>query len=134
MRKFKKLLMVPLLAALALTPMATGVNAAVKPDASDLVILQNVPEMDTRIGEDGLELTALRVYGDGHFVKTDDVEWTTSNGNVATVDGAGNVTVTGKPGKTFIGVKDGDMSDRIAVQAKPDPGARTGKGKPPVVA
>ncbi|SIT72732.1 glycoside hydrolase family 3 protein [Edaphobacillus lindanitolerans] len=134
MRKFKKLLMVPLLAALSLTPMATGVNAAVKPDASDLVILQNVPEMDTRIGEDGLQLTALRVYDDGHFVKTDDVEWTTSNGNVATVDGAGNVTVTGKPGKTFIGVKDGDMSDRIAVQAKPDPGARTGKGKPPVVA
>ncbi|EMR07038.1 hypothetical protein C772_01174 [Bhargavaea cecembensis DSE10] len=136
MPRMRKVWLLPLLiAVLIATPVMTGAGAASAAEASDvkdLVILQNVPEIGHETENGELQLTALHVYQDGHFKKTDGQVWSSSNQTVASVDATGKVTVTGKPGKTWISVTDGTYSDRIAIQAKPDPEARAGKGKPPV--
>ncbi|MGM9920973.1 MAG: glycoside hydrolase family 3 N-terminal domain-containing protein [Bhargavaea sp.] len=136
MTKIRKVLLLPfLIAVLIATPILTGAgtaSAAEAPGVKDLVILQNVPEIDLEAENGELQLTALHVYEDGHFKKSADQTWSSSNQTVAVVDAAGKVTVTGKPGKTWVEVTDGTYSDRIAIHAKPDPEAREGKGKPPV--
>lgn len=136
MTKIREVLLLPfLVAVLIATPIMTGAgtaSAAEEPDIKDVVILQNVPEIEHEAEDGELQLTALRVYQDGHFKKSADQTWSSSNQTVAAVDAEGKVTVTGKPGKTFIKVTDGTYSDRIAIHAKPDPEARVGKGKPPV--
>lgn len=135
MPSLRKALLPFLIAVLIATPVMTGmgtVSAAEASDINDLVILQNVPEIDHEAENGELQLDALHVYQDGHFKKSGEQSWSSSNQNVATVDAAGKVTATGKPGKAFIQVTDGTSSDRIAIQAKPDPEAKEGKGKPPV--
>ncbi|WP_213422644.1 glycoside hydrolase family 3 protein [Bhargavaea massiliensis] len=133
MPSMRKVLLLPfLIAVLIVTPIISGASAAEGPEVKDLVILQNVPEIDHEAENGELQLTALHVYQDGHFKKSADQTWSSSNDTVAAVDAAGKVTVTGKPGKTWISVTDGTYSDRIAIQAKPDPDARESKGKPPV--
>ncbi|HEY4554056.1 MAG TPA: glycoside hydrolase family 3 N-terminal domain-containing protein [Bacillaceae bacterium] len=110
-----------------------GVRAAEPDSVKDLVILQNLPETEPNIKDGHIQLNALHVYEEGNFMKASrQLTWSSSNKNVAAVDQNGNVTATGKPGRTFIQVSDGTFSDRIAIHAKPDPGARQGKGKPPI--
>ncbi|MCA1057199.1 glycoside hydrolase family 3 C-terminal domain-containing protein [Rossellomorea aquimaris] len=88
----------------------------------DLIIYQNVTGVEASTGEENIELKAMNVYRDGHFTfVTENVEWSTSNKNVASVDGEGNVSISGHPGKTFIEVTNGTYTDRIAIQVKPDP-------------
>lgn len=133
MPSLRKVLLMPfLIAALIATPIMSGAGAAEVPDVKDLVILQNVPEIDHEAENGELQLTALHVYQDGHFKKSADQTWSSSNKTVASVDASGKVSVTGKPGKTWVEVTDGIYTDRIAIQTKPDPDARESKGKPPV--
>lgn len=111
----------------------TPVKAAEK-EVSDLIILQNAPEVDATLDGSDIELTALNVYEDGHFkVVKEGIEWSSRNKNVATVDQGGHVTVTGHPGRTWITVSNGTHQDRIAIDFKPER-AKKGKGKPSFVA
>ncbi|MCA0986932.1 glycoside hydrolase family 3 protein [Guptibacillus algicola] len=89
---------------------------------TDLIIMQNVPEAKTDIEDGTIQLHALHVYDDGHFMKTSDkLTWRSSNKNVATVDENGNVTLSGQPGRTFIYVSDGEDRDRIAIHTSKSP-------------
>ncbi len=131
----RKVMIVPaLIAALLVSPLMTGVVEAItEKGIKDLVILQNVPEVDAETGSGAFQLKALHVYAEGHFMlASKNLQWSSSNKTVASVDENGHVTANGKPGRTFIHVSDGTYSDRIAIDVKPDPAARKGKGKPPV--
>ncbi|NJP37068.1 glycoside hydrolase family 3 protein [Alkalicoccus luteus] len=100
----------------------------------DLILYQNVPGVETDL-EEGLDLRALAVHEDGHFTeRSEGLEWSSTNENVATVDDNGVVEMTGQRGRTFISVSDGEHTDRIAVDYKPNPDARDGGGPPPVEA
>lgn len=135
MKGFRKYLVLPLLiAVLVISSLATGGGAAkAQSAAADLIIMQNVPEVEVDGASGEFTLKALHVYEDGHFTGTsENLAWSSTNKSVASVDSEGTVTVLGKPGKTFITVSNGSFTDEIAVQVKPDPAAKTAKGKPPV--
>jgi beta-N-acetylhexosaminidase len=100
---------------------------------SNLIILQNVPEVDAEVINNTIHLQALNVYKDGHFtLVSENLRWKSSNKNVATVDDNGVVTFTGKNGRTFIYVSNGKFEDRIALDYKVNPKKKGDKkGKPP---
>nr|WP_249305931.1 glycoside hydrolase family 3 protein [Lederbergia citrea] len=116
------------------SPILAGANnpkAAGESTVKDLVILQNVPEVEMEKAGGEFHLKALHVYHEGHFTAASkNLNWTTSNKNVASVDKNGVVKISGKTGRTFITVNDGTYNDRMAIDVKPDPAARQGKGKP----
>jgi beta-N-acetylhexosaminidase len=126
----KGALLPALMAALLLlvSPFMAGVvEAKTKNGIKNVIILQNVPEVDAEAGNGEFQLQALHVYDEGHFMlASKNLQWSSSNKTVASVDENGHVTANGKPGRTFITVSDGTHSDRIAIDVKPD------KGKPPV--
>lgn len=135
MTNFRKFLVLPILiAALVVSSLATGAESAkAETAATDLVILQNVPEVEIESTDGEFSLKALHLYEDGHFLgASENLQWSSTNKTVASVDADGTVTALGKPGKTFITVTDGSYTDKIAVQVKPDAASKTGKGKPPL--
>ncbi|KMJ58753.1 beta-N-acetylhexosaminidase [Bacillus sp. LL01] len=91
-------------------------------EMKDLILYQNAPQVElNNVGEE-FQLRALKVFEEGHYLFTkENLSWDSSNKNVAQVDGDGNVTLTGKRGRTFITVTDGTYSDRIAVDFKVSP-------------
>ena len=96
-------------------------KASAKEIRTDLILLENVPEVSPEFDGKTISLHALHIYDDGHFMKTDQqLKWKSSNKNVAKVDDEGNVTLTGKRGRTFITVSDGESTDRIALDYKVD--------------
>ncbi|WP_347548647.1 glycoside hydrolase family 3 N-terminal domain-containing protein [Pseudalkalibacillus hwajinpoensis] len=96
-------------------------KTAAESDGTDLILMENVPEASPEFDGKTITLNALHIYDDGHFMKTEqNLKWKSSNKNVATVDDDGNVTLTGKRGRTFISVSDGSDSDRIALDYKVD--------------
>ncbi|MDV2582220.1 glycoside hydrolase family 3 N-terminal domain-containing protein [Alkalibacillus haloalkaliphilus] len=97
----------------------------------DLILLENVPEVEPNVdGQEEFQLTALNVYADGYFTEeSNSLEWSSSNKNVAEVDGDGQVTMSGQNGRTFITVTNGEFKDRIAVDYKVNPGDNS-PGKP----
>ena len=81
----------------------------------DLILYQNVPEAGAGVSGQTFSLSALYVYADGHFTKVSEgLAWRSSNQMVASV-ADGRVSLTGKPGRTFISVTDGRFTDRIAL-------------------
>ncbi|WP_270180196.1 glycoside hydrolase family 3 protein [Alkalihalobacillus sp. CinArs1] len=89
---------------------------------TDLIIMQNVPEVETNVEGKTIQLGALHIYDDGHFMKTsDELTWHSSNKNVASVDKTGKVTLKDHPGRTFIYVSDGNDRDRIAIHGSKSP-------------
>nr|WP_273851547.1 glycoside hydrolase family 3 protein [Pseudalkalibacillus spartinae] len=87
--------------------------------APQIILMENVPEVSAEFEGDTITLHPLHIYEDGHFMKTDqNLTWKSSNKNVAKVDEDGQVTLTGKHGRTFIRVSDGENSDRIAIDYK----------------
>ncbi|GGF34963.1 beta-hexosaminidase [Halobacillus andaensis] len=123
--------MLAIIAALVVSPLTPQTAAADNHEGpSDLVLLENVPQVEAEFTKGELDLTALNLYEDGHFTEADeDLSWSSSNKNVATVDDEGTVTLSGKNGRTFISVTDGTHKDRIAVDHKP---ASSQEGKPDV--
>jgi beta-N-acetylhexosaminidase len=94
-------------------------NAEVQPEVVDLIISLNIPEAEANVTGDTLQLQALHLYKDGHFEKASkQLEWQTSNKNVAAVDGQGLVRLANHNGRTFISVSDGKFEDRIALDYK----------------
>ncbi|MGM0974572.1 MAG: glycoside hydrolase family 3 protein [Bacillota bacterium] len=134
MGKVSKLMFISLLTiTLAVTQLWMGgtlKNASAESTVKDLILLENVPQVSTEISGDAFQLKAVHVYKEGHFMGVSEgLKWKTSNKTVAAVDQSGNITLRGKPGKTFISVTDGVYKDRIALQIKPD--RKKGiKGKP----
>ncbi|RFU70020.1 glycoside hydrolase family 3 protein [Bacillus sp. V59.32b] len=101
-------------------PVLGTVKAKANPlGIEDLVIDLNVPQVKKEVKDKKIDLHALHVYEDGHFLlASEDIAWKSSNKNVATVDDDGEVTLTGHNGKTFISVTDGRKRDRISIQFK----------------
>lgn len=118
MRKFLKTFITSFLAfALVLTgiPLSGGAATVIK----DLVIDLNVPQVTREVKDSKLDLNALHVYEDGHFMlASENLKWQSSNKNVASVSKDGVITLSGHNGKTFITVSDGSHSDRISIQFK----------------
>ncbi len=105
------------------------VKAADSNTIKDLLILQNVSEVKAKAEDGKIQLNALHVYDEGHFMTTSEgLTWTSTNENVATVDEDGNVTFTGQNGRTYIKVTDGEFRDRIGLHYRFD--RKKGKGKP----
>lgn len=120
-RLFKKVIIPVLTSALVLTgaPYIGIGKAEAVTSSEDLIIDLNVPQVSREVKDNQIDLNALHVYDDGHFMKTSKkVTWKSSNKNVAAVNRDGEVTLTGHNGKTFISVSDGDDSDRISIQFK----------------
>ncbi|WP_027965064.1 glycoside hydrolase family 3 protein [Halalkalibacillus halophilus] len=102
--------------------------SATEGDQEDLILLENVPEVETDPEE--IQLNALNVYEGGAFTReSEGLQWSSSNKNVAEVNEQGEVSLTGQNGRTFIRVSDGKYEDRIAVDYKVDPSSKN-KGKP----
>lgn len=122
MQKFFKTFITSFLAfALLLTGIPnSGAKAA--SGIKDLVIDLNIPQVKRDVKDNKIDLKALNVYEDGHFMlASENLTWKSSNKNVAAVkDGA--VTLSGHNGKTFISVSDGSFTDRIAIQFKGNQG------------
>ncbi len=94
-------------------------KASAKEGRTDLILLENVPEVSPEFDGKKITLHALHTYDDGHFMKTGQhLKWKSSNKRVARVDGEGNVTLSGKRGRTFITVSDGKNRDRVAIDYK----------------
>ncbi|WP_372508786.1 glycoside hydrolase family 3 protein [Pseudalkalibacillus decolorationis] len=134
-RTFHKSVLLSLLAvALLFTQVFIGqptktVKAADSNTIKDLLILQNVSEVKAKAEDGKIQLNALHVYDEGHFMTTSEgLTWTSTNENVATVDEDGNVTFTGQNGRTYIKVTDGEFRDRIGLHYRFD--RKKGKGKP----
>ncbi len=90
-----------------------------EPDAVDLVLSLNLPEVELRVVGATLQLQALHVYSGGHFARVNNnLIWDSSNKNVASVDDQGLVRFHDHNGRTFITVTDGVFVDRIAFDAK----------------
>lgn len=88
-------------------------------NVKDLIIFQNIPESTIEVENNQIELNVLHLYDDGHFKTTSEtLTWNSKNKNVASVNEEGVVTFTGKNGRSFITVTDGDFSDEIAVHYK----------------
>lgn len=97
----------------------------------DLVLYQNLPQVEVDDIGDKLQLKALHVYKEGNFMVTvHNLKWKSSNKKVAKVDKEGNVTFTGKNGRTYVTVSDEKSSDRIAIHVKPERKEKRKKGKP----
>ncbi len=95
-----------------------------KAQGQSLILLQNSPHMKTDLEEDGFSLTPLYLTEGGGFMEaSENLEWSSSNKNVADVNENGEVRVVGKPGRSFISVSNGVESDRIAVHVTPKEGA-----------
>ncbi|MGE6203957.1 glycoside hydrolase family 3 N-terminal domain-containing protein [Guptibacillus hwajinpoensis] len=124
MRTRQKRMMVTFLALLMIfsqVVMLPGKASAKKADSPELILMENVPEVSSEFDGKSIALHALHIYDDGHFMKTDqNLKWKSSNKKVAKVDREGNVTLTGKRGRTFITVSDGKNKDRIALDYKVD--------------
>lgn len=137
MHKLKNIVLLPaVLVALVISSIFTGTGqTAAASSVADLVILQNVPEVDVDAVEDSIQLKAVHVYDEGQYgLASENLTWESANKTVASVDSQGTISLSGKPGKTFITVSDGIYEDRIAVQVKPDAKAKDGKGNPPLSA
>ncbi|MEH7352686.1 glycoside hydrolase family 3 N-terminal domain-containing protein [Neobacillus drentensis] len=110
---------------LAFALLLTGIPLAGATAASgikDLVIDLNVPQVTREVKDNKIQLNALHVYDDGHFMLAlENLTWKSSNKNVAVVKD-GTVTLSGHNGKTFISVSDGSFTDRIAIQFKGNQG------------
>ncbi|TPE70021.1 glycoside hydrolase family 3 protein [Halalkalibacterium halodurans] len=90
--------------------------------SSSFLLLENVPGFLPSPSGDSIRFTPLTIE-DGALVKTyQEVSWRSSNRKVATVDNKGTVTLTGKPGRTFIHATHGSSSDRIAIHVTPKKG------------
>nr|WP_312469810.1 glycoside hydrolase family 3 N-terminal domain-containing protein [Neobacillus sp.] len=88
----------------------------------DVVIDLNVPQVTREVKDNKINLNALHVYEDGHFMlASENLTWKSSNKNVASVK-EGLVTLSGHNGKTFISVSDDRYSDRISIQYKGNQG------------
>jgi len=119
MRKFLKTFLTSFLAfALVLTGIPfSGATAA--SEIADLVIDLNVPQVTREVKNNKLDLNALHVYEDGHFMLvSENLKWKSSNKNVASISEDGEVTLSGHNGTTFISVSDGSNTDRISIQFK----------------
>src|SRR5690242_18116473 len=89
----------------------------------DLVIDLNVPQVTREVKDNKIDLHALHVYDDGHFMlASNNISWESSNQTVASVNQDGEVTVTGQNGKTLISINDGRYNDRISLQYKGNQG------------
>ncbi|PPA69266.1 glycoside hydrolase family 3 protein [Jeotgalibacillus proteolyticus] len=132
MKKTSKLIGFSLLAlALVLSSFPPVSAKAHSPALKDLVLYQNLPESQTAIEGDKLQLQTVRVYDDGGFkLSTGQLQWSSTNKNVASVDQNGLVQFNGKNGRTFINVTDGVFHDRIALDYKVVPKSGGQKGKP----
>ncbi|WP_251027763.1 glycoside hydrolase family 3 protein [Bacillus sp. ISL-41] len=96
----------------------------------DLVIYENMPEAEAAVKDGKIQLKALHVYSEGHFMLTaENLVWESANENVAKVDHDGNVDFTGLNGKAFITVTDGAFEDKIALHYKVKPSSKS-EGKP----
>lgn len=115
---------------------SVGAKKAANDEVSDLIIYQNVPEVNPDVTDGEIQLKALHIYNEGQFLSvSENLEWKSSNKNVATIDENGNVTFTGQNGRTFISVTDGNFEDRITLDNKVDAkNANNPKGKPASVA
>ncbi|EKN70195.1 glycoside hydrolase [Neobacillus bataviensis LMG 21833] len=110
---------------MAFALLLTGVplsGASAASGIKDLVIDLNVPQVTREVNGNKIQLNALHVYEDGHFMlASENLTWKSSNKNVAAVK-EGAVTLSGHNGKTFISVSDGRFTDRIAIQFKGNQG------------
>ncbi|MBM7645632.1 beta-N-acetylhexosaminidase [Scopulibacillus daqui] len=94
-------------------------HAKEKNQFSDLLILQNVPQVTSKIKNMRIQLNAIHTYSDGHFTQTNShLVWSSSNKNIASVNNSGLVKLTGHNGRSSIKVTDGNHSDRIIVSYK----------------
>lgn len=138
MKKLSKLMLYSLVFVLAFSQMLPGIslkkaNAEGKNTVEDLVIYENIPEAEAAVKDGSIQLKALHVYSEGHFMlASENLVWESANKNVATVDQDGNVEFTGQNGRTFITVTDGTFKDRIALDYKVKPSSKADgeKGKP----
>ncbi|WP_462410907.1 glycoside hydrolase family 3 protein [Neobacillus sp. Marseille-QA0830] len=86
----------------------------------DLVIDLNVPQVTRETVGGQIQLNALRIGEDGHFMlATEKLKWQSSNKKVAKVAN-GNVKRAGHNGKSLITVSDGRSTDRIGIRIKGD--------------
>ncbi|CAH2714172.1 Beta-hexosaminidase [Neobacillus rhizosphaerae] len=122
MRKFFKTFITLFLAfALLLTGMPHS-KATASLGIKDVVIDLNVPQVTREVKDNKINLNALHVYEDGHFMlASENLTWKSSNKNVASVK-EGLVTLSGHNGKTFISVGDDRYNDRISIQYKGNQG------------
>jgi beta-N-acetylhexosaminidase len=131
MKNQSKIVLSLLVLVLAFSQMLIGssvkkANAEEVNKVEDLVIYQNVPEAESEIKDGTIQLKALHVYSEGHFMLTSkNLVWESANKNVAEVDQTGKVQFTGQNGRTFITVTDGIFKDRIALDYKVKPASKT---------
>lgn len=119
MRIFLKTFMISFLAFVLFLSGIPFSGATAASRIKDLVIDLNVPQVKRDVTDYKLDLNALHVYKDGHFmIASENLKWQSSNKNVASVSQDGVVTLTGHNGKTFISVSDGKYRDRISIQFK----------------
>ncbi|WP_333508726.1 S-layer homology domain-containing protein [Thermoanaerobacterium thermosaccharolyticum] len=80
----------------------------------DIVIAQNLPEITVNIINNTIQLYCYNIYNDGSFmISNEQINWSTSDENIATVDNNGIVTFTSKKGIVVITAKYGDLNDSI---------------------
>lgn len=92
------------------------VMVPIKKSNEELVIRQNLPEVNANSNKQEVHLDALKIYKDGHFVKTKKVQWKSTNEEIATVDEKGIVKATGKVGQSkIIAEREGSM-DYITIK------------------
>ncbi|MYL21389.1 beta-N-acetylhexosaminidase [Halobacillus litoralis] len=111
--------MVVLVLGLVLPPGQGAVQAEEDSERPDLMLLENVPEADVSVKDGTFDLTALHVYGDGSFKKVEEgLSWAASNKKVVKVNEEGQLTFTGKPGRSWVAVSNGRDKDWIFVYVK----------------
>ncbi|WP_281659203.1 glycoside hydrolase family 3 protein [Halobacillus sp. Cin3] len=104
---------------LVLPPGQGSVKAEEVLERPELMLLENVPQADVTVKGGQFDLTALHVYGDGSFKKVEEgLSWTASNKKVVQVDDKGQLTFTGKPGRSWVAVSNGRDKDWIFVYVK----------------
>ncbi|AIY04446.1 glycoside hydrolase family protein [Planococcus sp. PAMC 21323] len=133
----KKMLLLPMLiTTLIISSFYTGAEkTSAESFVTDLVILQNVPEVEVGTIAGSLQLEAVHLADKGQYQLTrTNLSWHSTNKTVATVDLDGRVSVAGKPGKTFIHVTDGTYTDKVAIHVKPGAKTKGEKGKPTLIA
>ncbi|QED46872.1 beta-N-acetylhexosaminidase [Cytobacillus dafuensis] len=119
MRKYLKTFFTSFLAFVLVLTGIPIAGATAASEIEDLVIDLNVPQVTREVKDNKLDLNALHVYEDGHFMlASKNIKWKSSNKNVASVSKDGEVTLSGHNGTTFISVSDSSNSDRISIQFK----------------